>query len=517
MVLMSLQVRLGSGKTLIIESLQLLSGEKVSKDLIRSGEKEAIVEADIVLDDTTNRISRSININGKSICKINGINTKLSEYKEYMKGIIDIHDQNDNQNILDINTHIEFVDLYADGSLDYLKDEYANLYEQYLHINSELSKNYGDDKEKQRMLDLLNYQVNEIENANLKEGEEERLEERRNMIMASEKIMTNLSEAEMQINNNVLDSLQIVMHNLEKIEKYNEKFGKLAEIIKGAFYDIEEVGSDISGLSKDMDYDEREQNDIEVRLDLIKSLKRKYGNNIEEILAYRERTIKEIHDIENLDDYILELKEKKTELIKSMLEVCKKIHDIRVQSAEKLSQNINVELKDLEMSNANFSVEVEFLDSTKFNKNGLDRVEFMITSNIGEQEKPLIKIASGGEMSRIMLAIKSVLSKIYQTPVIVFDEIDTGISGIAANSTGDKMKNISKSHQVICVTHLAPIAAKGDHNFYVSKHVENQKTKTIVKKLEELEVIKEIARISSGNITELALNHAKELRNMKCA
>ena len=151
MVLMSLQVRLGSGKTLIIESLQLLSGEKVSKDLIRSGEKEAIVEADIVLDDTTNRISRSININGKSICKINGINTKLSEYKEYMKGIIDIHDQNDNQNILDINTHIEFVDLYADGSLDYLKDEYANLYEQYLHINSELSKNYGDDKEKQRM------------------------------------------------------------------------------------------------------------------------------------------------------------------------------------------------------------------------------------------------------------------------------------------------------------------------------------------------------------------------------
>ena len=160
---------------------------------------------------------------------------------------------------------------------------------------------------------------------------------------------------------------------------------------------------------------------------------------------------------------------------------------------------------------------MEFIDSTKCNKNVVDRVHFMITSNIGEQEKPLIKIASGGEMSRIMLAIKSVLSKIYQTPVIVFDEIDTGISGIAANSTGDKMKNISKSHQVICVTHLAPIAAKGDHNFYVSKHVENQKTKTIVKKLEELEVIKEIARISSGNITELALNHAKELRNMKCA
>ena len=509
----------GSGKTLIIESLGLLSGDKFSKELIRSGEKEAIVEAKIIMNKTLEMlvVSRSISSTGKSICKINNETVKLSDYRDFMKKIIDIHAQNDNQNILDINTHIEFIDSYSSERLIDLKQKYTNLYEEYQYINSELSRNYGDDKEKQRTLDLLNYQVNEIENANLKEGEEEQLEERRDMIMASEKIVASLSEAENQINNNIIDSLQSTIHHLEKIEKYNEKYGKLAEIIRSTFYDLEEVGISISDMNRELDFDEKEQNDIEVRLDQIKSLKRKYGNDIAEILEYKDKVSQEIHDIENLDGYIKELKEKKKELTKLMIELCKKMHEIRIQNATDLSQNINIELQELEMMNAKFSVQVELLDDLKFNKNGLDRVEFMISTNTGEQEKSLIKIASGGEMSRIMLAIKSVLSRIDKIPVIVFDEIDTGISGVAANSTGDKMKKISKSHQVICVTHLAPIAAKGEFNFYVSKYVENNKTKTTVKRLEEQEVIKEIARISSGNITETALNHAKELRNTKCA
>lgn len=508
----------GSGKTLIIESLQLLSGEKFTKELIRSGEKEAIVEADILIEEFDDKVSvsRTITNNGKNICKINGNNIKLQDYKEFMKKIINIHAQNDNS-ILDVNTHIDFVDSYMSDSINDFKNEYSKLYEEYLYINSELSKNYGDDKEKQRMLDLLNYQVNEIENANLEEGEEEDLEERRNMIMASEKIVSNLSEAEEQINDIVLNSLQTAIHNLEKIERYSEKYGKLAETIGSSFYELSEAGSSISRMNRDMDFDEKEQNDIEMRIDLIKSLERKYGNNISEILKYKEKVNKEIHDIENLDDYIKELKEKKEKLTKTMLELCKKMHEIRVQNATKLSQSINIELKELEMVNANLSIEVELLDILKFNRNGLDRVEFMISTNVGETEKSLIKVASGGEMSRIMLAIKSILSSMVKIPVIVFDEIDTGISGIAANSTGDKMKKISNNHQVICVTHLAPIAARGDYNFYVSKHVEGDKTKTMVKALEETEVVREIARISSGNITEVALNHAKELRNMRCA
>ena len=508
----------GSGKTLIIESLQLLSGEKYSKELIRSGEKEAIVEANILLDSKEMvSVSRVITCAGKSTCKINGNSTKLQDYKDFMKRVIDIHAQNDNNSILDVNTHIDFVDSYMSDSMNNLKAEYTKLYEEYLYINSELSKNYGDDKEKQRTLDLLNYQINEIENANLQDGEEEELEEKRNMIIASEKIVANLAEAEEQINDNILNSLQITIHNLEKIEKYSEKYGKLAETIRNSFYELGEVGNCISKMNRDMDFDEKEQNDIEMRLDLIKSLERKYGNNITEILKYKEKISKEINDIENLDGYIKELKDRKEKLVKPMIELCGKLHEIRVQNASKLSQSINAELKELEMLNANFSVEIEALDISRFNKNGLDRVEFMISTNVGEEEKSLTKVASGGEMSRIMLAIKNILSSVDKIPVIVFDEIDTGISGVAANSTGAKMKKISYDHQVICVTHLAPIAARGDINFFVSKHVEEDKTKTTVKMLKEAEVIKEIARISSGNITEVALNHAKELRNMRCA
>ena len=189
------------------------------------------------------------------------------------------------------------------------------------------------------------------------------------------------------------------------------------------------------------------------------------------------------------------------------------MHDIRLKYGKELSEKINLELQDLAMKNAKFEISVEFDETSKFIKNGLDNIEFLISTNIGENTKPLIKIASGGEMSRIMLAIKSVLSEFDQIPVIVFDEIDTGISGLAANKVGEKIKKISESHQVICITHLAPIAAKGDHNYFISKNTENNKTKTNIKELNESEIIREIARISSGSISDIALEHAKELRS----
>ncbi len=509
----------GSGKTLIIESIQILLGEKFSKELIRSGENMALVEADIYLSDENKTIkaSRSIAKNGKSVCTINGKSYKINDYKEIMRKIIDIHAQNDNQSLLDVNTHIELLDGYANNDFQLLKQDYSKDYEEYLYINSELSKSYGDDKEKQRMLDLLNYQVTEIENARLQDGEEEELEKRRDLIQASEKISNNLLEAESIINDSVIDGLSTIIHNMERIENYDEKYVKLAEIIKSAYYDLEEAGNDISSYSRELEFDEKEQNDIELRLDLIKSLKRKYGNSINEIIDYKEKIEKEIYDIENLEGYVKELKERKNILVQSMYDKARELNSIRVKMSKELSTMINNELKDLEMENAKFIISVELLDDSRFNKNGLDKVEFKISTNIGEEEKPLVKIASGGEMSRIMLAIKSVFGEIDKIPVIVFDEIDTGISGHAANSTGDKMKIISKTHQVICVTHLAPIAARGDANFYVSKFVNDGKTNTMVEKLDEEGVVNELARISSGNITKVAINHAKELRKMKCA
>ena len=266
-----------------------------------------------------------------------------------------------------------------------------------------------------------------------------------------------------------------------------------------------------------MYFDEEEQNKIEERLDLINSLKRKYGNTVEEILEYKEKVNQEIFEIENLEGYILKLKSELKKIEKEMLEIARTLNSIRNKYAEILSKKINNELKDLEMKNAKFGISVEFSKENNFNSNGLDKVEFVISTNVGEDAKSLIKIASGGEMSRIMLAIKSVLADIDQIPVIVFDEIDTGISGVAANATGEKMKNISKTHQVICVTHLASIAAKGEYNYFVCKEVENEKTRTKVKQLNEEEVLKEIARISSGTVTDISINHAKELRKSNVA
>lgn len=512
----------GAGKSLIIGSLQILAGGRFSKEIIRHGEKYAFVEMSLYLpnqdfEDDTVIVSRELNINGKNSCKINGRLVTVNELKKFMSDIIDIHGQNENQSLLNINTHIELLDDYSEEELGELKNKYKAFYEEYLKIKAELNRNYGDDKEKQRKLDLLNYQVNEIEIANLKKDEEEELESRRKIMMSSEKISTNLSEAENQISNVTIDSLNAAIKSIEKIEQYNQEFSPIVERLKNAYYEIQEVSYDITSFGEDMYYDEEELNKIEGRLDLINSLKRKYGNNIEEILEYKENINQEIFEIENLESYITKLKNDLKNIEKQMLELAKKMNIIRNKYAEILSQKINNELKDLEMKNARFSISVEFSKEGNFNINGLDKVEFVISTNVGEDAKSLIKIASGGEMSRIMLAIKSVLADVDKISVIIFDEIDTGISGVAANATGEKLKNIAKNHQVLCVTHLASIAAKGDYNYFVCKEVENDKTKTKVKQLTENEVLEEIARISSGTITDISINHAKELRYQKTA
>ena len=509
----------GAGKTLIIGSLQILAGGRFSKEIIRNGESHSFVEMSIYLpnygyEEDNVIVSREINIKGKNTCKINGRLVTVNELKTFMNNVIDIHGQNDNQSILDVSTHIELLDEYANKELKLIKEEYKNLYDEYLNIKAELAKNYGDDKEKQRKLDLLNYQVNEIEEAKLKVGEEDELEARRKSIMAAEKIASNLQEAEGQINTNAIDAMNIAIKALEKIESYNEEYSEIANRLKGAYYEVQEAARDLAYLGEDLYFDEDEQTKVEERLDLINSLKRKYGNDISEILEYKEKVNDEIYEIENLEGYIKSLKSKLSKQEELLADLANKMNQIRNKYAKELIKKINKELKELEMKNARFNVRIDFSETNDFNKNGLDKVEFLITTNVGEEEKPLIKIASGGEMSRFMLAIKNVLADVDKIPVIIFDEIDTGISGVAANVTGEKIKQISKTHQVICVTHLASIAAKGDYNYFICKEIENNKTRTKVKQLNEEEVLEEIARISTGNVSEISINHARELRNL---
>lgn len=510
----------GAGKTLIIDALQIISGGRFSKEMIRRGENFSYVEMSLYLpnrnfEEDTVIVSREMNLKGKNLCKINGRMVTVSELKEFMKNIIDIHGQNENQSILDSSTHIDLLDGFANEEILGIKNNYIKLYEEDLKIKRLLNENYGDDKEKQRKLDLLKYEVEEISSANLKVGEDEEIEEKRKLIISSEKIVNNLQEAELQISENVIENLNIAIRSMEKIESYKEDYSILVGELKNAYYELQEAARDISGHREEIYFDEEEQKEIEERVDLIHSLKRKYGNTIEEILDYKQKKIEEIEQIENLDTYILELKKKQKKLETEMKILAEKMHSIREKYINILETQINKELEDLEMKNAKFSVKFLEKENIEFNKNGIDKLEFMLQTNVGETAKPLVKIASGGEMSRIMLAIKNVLADVDKTPVLIFDEIDTGISGVAANSTGEKMKAISKNHQVICVTHQASIAAKGDYNYYMCKEVKDNKTLTKIKLLTENEVIMEIARISSGDITEASINNAKELRERK--
>lgn len=510
----------GAGKTLIIDALQIISGGRFSKEMIRRGENFSYVEMSLYLpnrnlEEDTVIVSREMNLKGKNLCKINGRMVTVSELKEFMKNIIDIHGQNENQSILDSSTHIDLLDGFANEEILGIKNNYIKLYEEDLKIKRLLNENYGDDKEKQRKLDLLKYEVEEISSANLKVGEDEEIEEKRKLIISSEKIVNNLQEAELQISENVIENLNIAIRSMEKIESYKEDYSILVGELKNAYYELQEAARDISGHREEIYFDEEEQKEIEERVDLIHSLKRKYGNTIEEILDYKQKKIEEIEQIENLDTYILELKKKQKKLETEMKILAEKMHSIREKYINILETQINKELEDLEMKNAKFSVKFLEKENIEFNKNGIDKLEFMLQTNVGETAKPLVKIASGGEMSRIMLAIKNVLADVDKTPVLIFDEIDTGISGVAANSTGEKMKAISKNHQVICVTHQASIAAKGDYNYYICKEVKDNKTLTKIKLLTENEVIIEIARISSGDITEASINNAKELRERK--
>ena len=486
--------------------------------MIRKGENYSFVELCLYLPENENAIdgniivSREIYENGRNLCKINGRMVTVNELKVFMENLIDIHGQHDNQSLLDIQSHLEYLDGFIGEEILNLKTKYKEMYDKYNRVKLELNKNYGDDKEKQRKIDLLRYQVNEIECASLKLGEDEELESKRKIILNSEKISENLKETDIEINENAIDSISNSIRLLEKIEDLDKKYSDILNNLKSIYYDLEETARDISTLNEDTYFDEEERNNIEKRLDLIFSLKRKYGNTIEEILSYKEEISKEIYEIENLDEYINRLKEEINNLEKGMTDICLKMNKLRKTYASKLEEEINKELKDLEMKNARFKIRIQYNTENKFNKDGLDEIEFMISTNIGEEEKSLIKIASGGEISRIMLAIKTVLSNVDKIPVLIFDEIDTGISGIAAKSVSKKLKSIAKTHQVLCVTHLATIAAKGDYNYYINKDVIDNKTKTNIRMLNEEEVIYEVARISSGEITQIALNHARELR-----
>lgn len=506
----------GAGKTLIIGSLAILAGGRFSKEMIRNGEEFSFIEAsffcpknELAIDGNI-IVSREIQLNGRNQCKVNGRLVTVNELKEFMCKILDIHGQHDSQLILNPMQHIIYLDKFIGNDIQNDLHKYKEKLIKYNSLKQELKNTYGEEQEKERRLDLLRYQYNEIEQANLKENEEAELEEKQKIMQNAEKLKENLCEIDNYLSENAITAISSAIRNLEKIQDCGEKYIEKLNILKSNFYDIQELARDLSYMKEEVDFDTEEINKIENRLDLIYSLKRKYGNNIKEILEYANKVKNEINKIENLDEYHKKIKAQIDGLQKELLEIGTKISNKRKKYAIKLSSKINNELKDLEMPNAKFEIKINTME--KFYDTGLDEVEFMICTNIGEELKPLIKIASGGEMARIMLAIKNVLANVDEVSTLVFDEIDTGISGKASKAVAEKMKSIAKTHQVICITHLPSIAAKGDYNYYISKQTKQNKTYTHIKMLNEEETIEEIARIASGEVTQIAKEHAKELR-----
>lgn len=508
----------GAGKTLIIGSLGILAGGRFSKEMIRNGKEYSLIEANIFIPESEFAeegnviVSREVYFNGRNTCKVNGKLVTVTELKKIMSKIIDIHGQYDNQNLLDNMKHIYYLDSFIGEEIKPIRKQYQEYYNRYNEIKEKLKSNYGDDTEKERRLDLLRYQFNEIEEANLKQNEDVELEEKHNIMIHSEKLKENLSIIDDNINSNAIEYISDSIRCLERIENCGDVYKTKLSELKSVYYELQETARDISIMKDNINFNEYERDEVERRLDTIFSLKRKYGNSIEEIEKYKIELETEIEQIENAEVINKQLRNEQINIEKIMLDLCCKMRDIRIKYGEILSNCVNKELKDLEMPNAKFDVKFDIQE--RYNVNGNVKVEFVICTNVGDEYKELTKIASGGEMSRIMLAIKSVLADTDEVPILVFDEIDTGISGKAAKAVAEKMKIISKKHQTLCITHLPTIAAQGNSNYYIYKEIEGNNTKTNIKKLNEEETIYEIARISNGEITDAAIENAKELRKV---
>ena len=531
----------GAGKTLIVESLNLLAGARFSKDMIKKNADYLLVEASLNLslkilkkandnselnldlldgNDILNDndfidiiITRRIDKDGKNICKINGRLVTVNELKKFVLYIIDIHGQHENQNIMLNETQVELVDRFAQKDIKNTYKEYFKKYESRQKLLSLLEKDLKDEMYTKRQIDLLAFQIKEIEEAELELGEDDELEKQYKIFNSSEKIIDVLNLSNSILSEDIIKNLSLIIAQLENISDLNEKYNEYLNSTKSAFYDLEEVNFDIKNELENINLDERALVRIENRLDKINSLKRKYGNTIESIKEYLENIKLEHESLVNFEKEKANLDKELNQLEIDMGVLADKLYIIRKKHAEEISKKVTKELEDLEMKSAAFQVKV--MQTDKFNRYGKDILNFLIMTNKGSDFLLLDKIASGGEMSRVMLAIKTILSDQDETPILVFDEIDTGISGVTGQVAGEKLKHIAKKHQVLSVTHLATLASQGDSNYYIYKTEEDGITKTKINKLNEEEIIKEIARISSGKITKEALEYAKELRTRK--
>lgn len=521
----------GSGKSIILGALNLCLGGKYDRTFLRKGSSRGLVEVLIYTDnqgfletlsdygvdvdpDEPIIISRKLFDDGKTTTKINGNNIRVSDLKRLMRYIVDMHGQHQNQALYDREKHLEFLDLYARDLLKKELEDYKKIYLEYKGLQKEIMR-FNDNKsdmEIQRERDLLDFQIKEIESARLDPGEFDELKTEREIYLNSEKIYRNLSESYELLRESEFsaDTMAIKASDLLKpLAKYDEALESISYQSEKIAIDIAELVMDMRDYMTGFDFDPANLVSIENRLDEINKLRRKYGDSIEDILEYYNKIVNRLDDIENREEKNKQLQNQLSKKLVELENVAHILSEKRMNVAAMLEENLLSELKSLNMKNTRFKVVFNKID---YNENGYDDIEFYVSFNLGEDLNPLNKVASGGEMSRFMLAFKNIISDVDKIKAMIFDEIDTGISGRAAQVVGEKLTLISENKQVICITHLPQIAAFARDHYYIEKHIENNRTFTDVCHLDEEGRIEEIARLISGKvISEKTIDNAREM------
>lgn len=523
----------GAGKSIVIDSINAILGERTSRELVRTGctkanvtalfktQSNAVVSAlnELGIDseeDGSLLVSRSISIDGKNVCRINGMPVTVGMLKTLGRELINIHGQHDSQQLLNPETHCGFVDKMAGN--DELLEEYSTAFQKLSEIKREIASLQTDDAAKARKIELLTYQIDEIENAQLTVGEIEELKNVRTLHRNSEKIIANVNAAYSLINGEdetagALEQIKMSARQLDAVSQYYSALEENADKLREITYLIEDVQDRLSSVMDELEYDPQYAQAVEDRLDYLNRLSRKYGETEEEMLEFCEKCKKERQDIELSDERLILLEAEEKKQRDYVISLASQLTERRTETGVEFSEKVREELVFLDMPNVVFAVDIK---PVALNENGADEVEFLISPNLGEALKPMAKIASGGELSRIMLAIKNVLSDKDSTGTLIFDEIDAGVSGRAASKLGKKLSSVSVGRQVICVTHLAQIAAQADHHFEISKASHGGKTYTSVTPLDFEGRKRELARIIGGEeITQAQLDMAEEMLTKK--
>lgn len=522
----------GAGKSILLGSVGLALGGKYSSDLLRNGAENGLVELtfsvddgqirqkleemDIIPDDGMVTLTRKFT-GSRSISRINGETVNTGKLKEAAELLIDIHGQHDNKTLLQRKNHLVLLDLFGRKEIAPIKSEMSKCYKEYRAICKKEEETSLNDEERRRELSLYEFEVHEIEEAALRENEDEELEETYRRMTESRKITDAVAQTYRYTcedsSANAGDCLTRAIRAFREAAEFDEEGDRLCALLMDVDSLLNDFNRELSEYASKFEFSEEEFKETEERLNLINHLKAKYGSSVSDVLAYCESKRHRIEQLNDYDAYIKQIEEEKEKALKKVERVTKKLHDVRNRYKTVFADEICIHLKELNFLDTRF--EIHLKDAGQFSANGKDEAEFYLALNPGEPVKPLENIASGGELSRIMLAIKTVLADAEDTPTLIFDEIDAGISGVTAAKVGEKLKLIGKSRQVICITHLSQIAAVADSHFLIEKSAENESVKTRIRLLNEEDSVKELARILGGDkITSSIMESAREMKEM---